>query len=280
MDAPGTPAPPAPPAPRAPRVGFHVSCFGTTHLLAALSGVSQQGFHGLEVYADTTHIYADRPAEFRAIMDIAGVRLAGVHGGGLLTSEEFRAGEIAEWQRLLRWVADAGGDYAVFYGGESHVDDATDVRRAASFLNEVGKTAVAAGVRLCYEPNLTCPFRNGERIADLMDRTDPKRVWLSADTAHLVSMGVDPAMFLVTQRQRLAVLHVRDLRAADDPLAATQPRVEPGAGIVDLPSVADALRAVGFDGWIVGAVDSPSSSPLESVRATAAHFRGPLGFPF
>lgn len=262
-------------------MGFHVSAFGSSQVLAALSGLSAQGFEGLEIYADTTHIFAEQPAEFRAILGITGIALAGVHGGGLLTSEEFRGAEVAEWTRLLRWVADVGGEYAIFYGGESHVDAATDLRRAASFLNEMGRHAASLGVKLCYEPDRGCPFTTTERIAALMDRTEPAWVWLSADTAHLARMGVDPAMFLVSQRQRVGVVHLRDLL---DPAApggdGDRPFTMPGRGTVDLEAVADALRTVGFDGWVVGVVDKPEKSAHEAAAETAEYFREFLGLDF
>ncbi|MCE9634913.1 MAG: sugar phosphate isomerase/epimerase [Planctomycetes bacterium] len=275
-----------PPERRHPRVGFHVSAFGSQQVLAALSALSRDGFQGLEVYGDTTHIFADQPGEFRTILEITGIDLAGVHGGGLLTSEEFREAEIIEWKRLLRWVADVGGHYAIFYGGEAHVDSETDLRRAASFLNEIGRFAAEAAVKLCYEPDLKCPFNTKEAIASLMRMTDPQFVWLSADTANLTSMGLDPSLFLLSMRQRIAVVHVRDLtdpaiqRSEDSTASTESPFCEIGTGTVDLEGVADALRAVQFDGWVVGVVDQPARSAHESARAAAKYFREFLGLEF
>lgn len=266
--------------PSGPRVGFHVSAFGSSQVLAALSSLSAEGFVGLEIYADTTHIFSDRPDEFRQILDITGIGLAGVHGGGLLTSEEFREAEMAEWVRLVDWTAKAGGSYAIFYGGESHADHATDLRRAASFLNEIGRHASSLGVTLCYEPDRACPFSSRERIAALMERTLPEHVKLSADTAHLQSMGLDPALFLLSQRSRVHVVHLRDLRDPSTPEGAENPHCEMGDGVVDLESVAESLRHVAFDGWKIGVVERPSASAHESARRAAKHFREFLGFQF
>lgn len=268
------------PLPHRPRVGFHVSAFGSHQVLAALSGLSKCGFEGLEIYADTSQIFADRPEEFRTILGIAGVGFAGVHGGGLLTSDEFREAEMTEWKRLVEWVGAAGGEYAVYYGGESHADLVTDLHRAASFLNELGKSAAEHGVRLCYEPDRGCPFATKPTISALMERTDPQWVALSVDTAHLATMGLDPALFLLTQQQRLAVVHVRDLRDRDDPESAHDPHGEIGAGTLDLAGVAEALRATSFSGWIMGVVDRPSHSAHESAIAAAHHFRTVLGLEF
>src|ERR1044071_4045378 len=75
------------------RAGFHVSAFGSENVLAALSACSKFGFEAIELFADTTMIFADRPGEFRDILDISGVDLAGIHSGGTLTAPEFHAAE-------------------------------------------------------------------------------------------------------------------------------------------------------------------------------------------
>jgi sugar phosphate isomerase/epimerase len=265
---------------RRPRVGFHVSAFGSHQVLAALAGVSRAGFEGLEIYADTSQIFADRPDEFRTIFGIVGIGFAGVHGGGLLTSAEFRANEMAEWKRLVQWVGEAGGEYAVFYGGESHGDFEADLVSAASFLDELGEFAASHGVRLCYEPDRTCPFSTNVAIARLMETTDPRWVGLSVDTARLALAGLDPTLYVLSQRQRLHVVHVRDLRAAADPDAAVPPYAEIGAGTLDLQGLVAALRATSFGGWIVGVVDDPERSAHDSAVGAAGYFRNVLGLEF
>jgi sugar phosphate isomerase/epimerase len=270
---------PAPSDHRA-RVGFHVSAFGSHQVLAALTGVSKCGFHGLEIFADTSQVFADRPEEFKSIFEIAGIQFAGVHGGGLLTSEEYRAAEMAEWRRLVEWVGAAGGEYAVFRGGEAHDGSADVTAQAASFLDELGQHAFAHGVTLCYEPDRDCPFATKEAVSALMAQTDPRWVSLSLDTAHLAEMRVDPTLFLLSQKQRLVVVHLRDMRDPADPLAVESPYTDLGKGVLDLQAVAGALHASSFGGWIVGAVDKPDVSAFESVEAAAAYMRLVLELDF
>lgn len=267
-----------PAAPRRPRVGFHVSAFGSGQILAAFSALSAAGFDGLEIYEDTTLIYADRPEELREIATIAGVAIAGVHGGGTLTSEEYRNAEAAEWTRLLAWTARAGADYAVYCGGDSHGDPESDLRRAAAFLNDMGAVAEGYGVRLCYEPDRHSPFATTARIGALLARTDPDLVWISADTARLAQMGLDPAAYIAAHHRRVAVVHVRDLTDPRDPASADRPYIEPGRGTLDLRAVADALRSVEYRRWVVGVVDRPARSAHDSASRTARFFREDLGW--
>lgn len=276
------------PAADGPRVGFHVSAFGSHHLLAALSALSRCGFEGIEIYGDTTHIFASDPGEFRAILEITHLDLAGVHSGGLLTSAEYRDGELAEWRRLVEWTAKAGGSYAIFYGSESSGTPAEDLARAASFLDEIGGFAAERGVRLLYEPDRSCPFRTRERISALLAATDATKVGLSVDTAFLTRMGLDPSLFVVSYKQRIGVIHMRDLAArppgaatADSPAADGEELfTEIGQGTVDLAAVAEAIRMVGYREWIVGVVDRPRGQAIMSADGAAQYMRESLGLEF
>lgn len=263
-----------------PKIGFHVSAWGSAHLLGALSGLGRNGFQGIEIYGDTTHVYAERPDEFVTILEISGIPLAGVHSGGVLTQPEFRESELLEWRRLVDWTVEVGGDYAVYYGGEAGEDFGSDLRVAASLLDAIGGYAAERGVRFCYEPDLRCPFNTRERVVELLRHTEAGKVWLSVDTAHLVEMGFDPAFFLLTQRARVGLVHLHDIRTLDDDLVPEGLDVDLGDGRVDLPAVAHTLRSIGFDGWIVGCVPKPSHSAARSAQNCADYFREVLDLRF
>lgn len=249
-------------------------------MLAALSSLSKCGFEGLEVYADTSQVFAEDPAEFRTILDITHIELAGLHGGGMLTNEEFREAEMAEWRRLVDWTAAVGGSYVIFYGGEKTGSPQDDLRAAASFLNELGGYAAGRGVMLCYEPDRNCPFDTRETISALMDVTTPGQVWLSTDTAQLSRMGFDPMLFLLWQRHRVGVVHMRDRRPDHVPGAAEQPFAEIGKGTIQFEDVVETLHGFGYQGWIVGVVATPESHAVTSAENAAAYFRDVLQLDF
>ena len=250
-----------------------MSAFGSENVLAALSACSRHGFAAIEAFADTSLIFAERPDEFRTLMEISGVRLAGLHAGGVLTASEFHAAEIAEWERMLDWVRDVGADYAAYYGGERSNDPVADVASAASLLTAIGRAANLRGVAFCYEPDRRSPFGTRQSLARLLALTEPAVVRLSVDTAHLACTEIDPARFIAEHASRIHVVHVRDVGGPGTPDISRDGFVDPGAGVVDLGSVRDSLRAMGYDGWVVGVVARPHVAPQKSVEQTARFFR-------
>lgn len=264
---------------RPDRVGFHVSAFGSENILAALSSCARHGFPAIEIFADTTLIFAERPQEFRELIDISGVDLAGVHAGGILTAPEYHSAEIAEWERVFAWVRDVGADYAVYYGGERTGGQAADVDAAAHLLDTLGRAAAARGVKFCYEPDRHCPFRTRQALARLISKTDPEFVRLSVDTAHVARTEIDPSRFFAEHRSRIHVVHVRDLRRDETPDISRDGYVDPGTGVVDLDLVRESLDEIGYDGWVVGVVARPHVAPQHSVEHTARFFRESMGIP-
>lgn len=262
------------------RFGFHASAWGGDHVLLALHETSRAGFQGIEVYGDISHVMAEKPEEFVVYAEIAGVRLAGLHSGGMLTAPDYHEAELLEWRRLLEWTQKAGGEYAIYYGGDRTAEHEADTEAAAALLNRIGAIAGDVGVRLLYEPDRQCPFDSLESISDLLGRTDPATVGISLDTARLTQMGADPTFFLLTQKARVGVVHLRDLRDPADPRQADDPYADPGRGTLDLKAVADTLRMTNFTGWVIGVTDAPQSSANESAQHTAGYFRDELDFSF
>jgi sugar phosphate isomerase/epimerase len=104
-------------------------------------------------------------------------------------------------------------------------------------------------------------------------------VKLSVYTAHLARTEIDPARFIAENKDRIHVVHVRDLRRPETADISRDGYVDPGAGIVEFGLVREALDAIGYDGWVVGVVARPHVAPQQSVERTARFFRESLGIP-
>jgi sugar phosphate isomerase/epimerase len=264
---------------RPDRAGFHVSAFGSENILAALSACARHGFPAIEVFADTAIIFSERPHEFRELIGISGVELAGIHSGGTLTAPEYHGGELAAWERVFDWIRDVGADYAVYYGGDRWAGQVSDAGAAARLLNDLGRAAARRGVTFCYEPDRHCPFRTRQSLARLLAATDPALVRLSVDTAHVTRTEIEPSRFFEEHGRRIHVVHVRDLCREDTPDISRDGFVDPGTGTVEFGPVRDTLRSLGYEGWVVGVVARPHVAPQRSVERTARFFRESMGIP-
>ena len=99
-----------------------------------------------------------------------------------------------------------------------------------------------------------------------MALTDPKYVYLTADTAHLTLGGGDALQIIRDYYPRLAEVHMKDTYPRYRGNIRTPTQAEHakaslyhnlGAGGVDFPAIFKLLRDRKFKGWVVYDLDAP-----------------------
>jgi inosose dehydratase len=170
------------------------------------------------------------------------------------------------------------------HGNPSKEYSAEDISTLGARMNALGKMAQDYGLTLGYHPHFGTIGETRQGLGRMLEATDPRRVKLIADVAHLALGGSDPAEVIRTYGERLGFLHLKDLRKEiaavarqDRNLVAAKgpPFCEIGLGMVDFAAVVQALRAVRFSGWVVVELDGGNST-LDGPDASAAKNRDAL----
>jgi len=148
----------------------------------------------------------------------------------------------------------------------------------ARTLEAIGAATRRHGVTTCLHPHVGTWVETEAETEWLVERLDPALVALGPDSGHLAWAGVDVVAFARRHAERIAAVHVKDVRLdvvhrtrATDASYRDVVRegvwAEPGLGDLDLVGFLAALGA-GFEGWAVVEVDRPSmGSPEESIEA-------------
>lgn len=142
------------------------------------------------------------------------------------------------------------------------------------------------GLRTVFHPHCGGYVETPTEIDELMRRTDPSLLGLVLDTGHIVYGGGDPLRVLAAHGDRVWHVHYKD---CDQAAAARARQLELGylaavrgelfcqlgQGAVDFAAVTAALRARGYEGWIVVEQDvfpgygTPADSAARSRRFLA-----------
>ena len=147
-------------------------------------------------------------------------------------------------------------------GGPS--DD--QLKTLANTLNEIGRQTIAFGVRLAPHPHIWGPMEREHDMRTVMAHTDPKYVWLTADTAHLTLGGGDAVQIISDYFPRIAEVHMKDTYPKYRGNTSTPTQAEHrqaslyhnlGVGGVDFPALFKVLRDRKFKGWVVYDLDAP-----------------------
>lgn len=142
---------------------------------------------------------------------------------------------------------------------------ADDWKRVCQTLNEIGRAVRSHGMALAYHNHdfEFAPF--GDRTTPfqvMMRETDPTDVKLELDVYWLAKAGLDPVQSLMNARDRVVLVHLKDM-------AADGATVELGAGTLSFEPIIRAALRVGAKLLFVEQDDSPD--PMQSI-ATSLKF--------
>ena len=249
-----------------------------------ISEMALAGFTGCEV---GNKYPADRAA-LKYALDLRGLTICNRWFSSFLLTRPFK--EVArEFEAQLEFLSYLGAkvigaseqSFGVQGTGKPVFDEKpvmTDAQwdMLCGGLNRLGAIAAARGMKLTFHHHMGTVVQTEEEIARLMRGTDPARVHLLFDSGHLSFAGVDPARVLEKHVDRVAHVHLKDIRPAvvrrvrDERLSFLQAVragafTVPGDGGVDFAPLFAILERAGYEGWfVVEAEQDPAlANPFE-----------------
>jgi sugar phosphate isomerase/epimerase len=112
-------------------------------------------------------------------------------------------------------------------------------------LKPVLEHAENEGVLLLIEPEPDLLIETADQFLELMQHLDSHAVGLNFDIGHAFCVGDDPAPTI----RRLAP-HIRHFHLEDIAATRVHHHLVPGEGAIDFAAVFQAMRAIGYNGWV------------------------------
>ena len=255
--------------------GTTSSIWGAQHdIVWAVKRIAGLGLQGIEPYANNIEEYRKNPLVLKKIFDEAGVTLIDVSNGA-----KGQATNFIDRDQIPKTIADhvaftrdflqpcGCGHYKVNMGRRPDGGPTDDqLKRLADTLNEIGRQTIAMGVKLAPHPHIWGPMEREKEIRRVLELTDPKYVWMTADTGHLTLGGADAARIISDYFPRVAEIHLKDTYAKYRGNTSTPTQEQHqvasvyhnlGGGGVDFPAVFKVLRDQHYKGWAIFDLDGP-----------------------
>jgi inosose dehydratase len=236
------------------------------------------------------------PTAVRALIDRHGLGLVGGFLPVVLHDPAQLDTSLAKVRRTAELFARLG---AQLICSAAVVDDAWSPRRALeerewqhllNGLRLVDQAAADYGVRQVLHPHWRTLVEQDEDVRRILDESD---VQICLDTGHLALGGTDALELARSHPDRVAHVHLKDVRAAVaahlrkgelDLVGAVQLGLfQPlGAGDVPVDEVVLALERSGYAGWfvleqdtaILGQAPPPGEGPIDDVRRSIEFLHG------
>lgn len=209
-------------------------------------------------------------AEMRRMCDQAGVAVSMVtcHPDYTHPDAAVRVQQVADMERNLRLAVELGAPLARVLTGQRHpgVGDDQGIAWATDGLTRTAEIGDRLGVRLAVENHTKSFFwtyfdfaQRGEVFLRILDGLRGTSVGVNFDTANPLVAGEDPLPLFERVADRLAILHVADLRT---PGEFTFCRI--GQGVAPIEDVFRRARGGGYDGWV--SIEEASRSGPDAFR--------------
>jgi len=248
----------------------------TGSVLDILDTARDAGLDGVELTMAVLSRWPGSAEDLRAALAARGLALACLRytiSTGFTDPADADA-ELLGAERAIQFASEVGTKQLGLKGA-SHPDPtakrSAHLAQACRMYDEIGRRAADAGlainVHLHSHPDSA--VRTPDEWTWLLARTNPERVFVCADTGHLLQCGHDPVDTIRRHAARINHVHLKD---------ATRDGAFPplGRGGVDIPAVLDALARCRYDGWVVleEEDDSQVHDPALAFRAAASVVRG------
>jgi sugar phosphate isomerase/epimerase len=248
----------------------------STDMQKIISGTARFGLQGIEPYSRQIGEFLNKPLALKQMCNASGIALIDVGDlpPGQLSPNAWIGAEgnaelITRMAAFARdFLAPCGCDHWKTNMGTRPQGGPSDdqLKMLANTLNEIGRQTIAHGVRLAPHPHIWGPMEREHEVRRVMALTDPKYVWLTADTAHLTLGGADALAIIRDYFPRIAEVHMKDTYPRYRGNTSTPTPAEHlkaslyhnlGAGGVDFPAIFKLLRERRFKGWVVYDLDAP-----------------------
>ncbi|GGK40213.1 myo-inosose-2 dehydratase [Pilimelia terevasa] len=264
-----------------------------------VSEMALAGFAGCSV----GHKFPKDPATLKAALDLRGLRVSEPWASTYFTADGMHERTVAGFRDQMAFIKAVGGDRVVVaeLGHAVHqqplallanrpVFGDEQWQRMVNGLHELGKLAADAGMTLCYHHHMGTGVQTRAEVDRLLADTDPNLVHLLLDTGHLTWAGDDPLALAADHGDRIAHVHLKDLRqevlrrwqGADTSFRDAVLEgifTVPGDGMIDFGPILRALAGSGYRGWLVveAEQDPARAHPLTYAMRARRYLRDVAG---
>ncbi len=140
-------------------------------------------------------------------------------------------------------------------------------KRFAKEASAVGEKLLKAGLTFSYHNHSFEFVRYGKRTGlDIVyEESDPRYLQAEIDTYWVQHGGSDPALWIRRMKNRMPVVHFKDMVVTVEPTGTKQIMAEIGEGNLNWPAILDACQEAGVE-WYAVEQDVCQRDPFESLK--------------
>jgi len=199
------------------------------------------------------HLKDHSVADTHQLLDHRGMTLAAAayQGGLLLSQGGARKAHYDHFKRRLELCQEFGIRTMLVVADFAERVDQGALDRAVASLTQAAQWAAGFGVTLALEFRAKSAFcASLDTAIALVEQCGESNVGVNLDVFHYYTGPSKYEDFALLNPARLAHVQLSDLSGCARELATDADRILPGDGEFQLAAILDALKQIGYDGWV------------------------------
>jgi fructoselysine 3-epimerase len=274
------------------RLSFSTNAFVRHTVAEAVERIASVGYEGVELLADSPHLYADSVTEsdldhVKGVMDRTGLKVANINANtaaGYYGREFWEPlfepslshpdGSLRRWRidytrKCIDMAQELSSPCVSVTSGKAVPGCLPD--RSLDFLRDsldkILRYAEERSIRIGieYEPGLL--VERCEELATLIDRMASPALGANLDLGHSHVLGEDPRTVMAALGDRIFHIHLEDIRGRK------HYHLIPGEGDMDFGTLLDLLAEHGYNGFATVELYTYPHNPGEAAERALRHLR-------
>jgi sugar phosphate isomerase/epimerase len=251
------------------KLAFSSNAYLQFSIEESIRRISEIGYSGLEVLADVPHAWPagllrERRDAIREAIGRAGLEISNInafmmnavadprqpywHPSWIEPDRHYRQIRIDHTKRALSLARDLGARCITTEPGGPVNPGQSWSAAAALFvegLKPVVEHAENEGVLLLIEPEPGLLIERADQFLEVVGRLDSAAVGMNFDVGHSFCVSEEPADAIPKLRDHIRHFHLEDIAAN-----RVHQHLIPGRGAIDFQATLQAIREIGYDGWL------------------------------
>jgi sugar phosphate isomerase/epimerase len=267
------------------KLAFSTNAFKRFSLEESIKQIGGIGYKGVEILCDIPHLYPpffaqDNISRLRRCLEQEHLEISNLNAFTLYAindvyhpswiEDDTKATEIRIRHTLecLKAAKLLGAkNISTQGGGPQPLDRLNNQELMSIFRKNLGKVVEIAeheNIRILVEPEPGLIIENASQITEFLRNFDTESVGLNCDLGHFYCVGEDPAKIVYQLQDYIGHFHLADIASN-----RKHNHLLPGTGSINFESIFDAMRGIGYRGYVTVELYTYQDEPL--IAATKAY---------
>jgi sugar phosphate isomerase/epimerase len=267
------------------KLAFSTNAFKRFSLEESIKQIGGIGYKGVEILCDIPHLYPpffaqDNISRLRRCLEQEHLEISNLNAFTLYAindvyhpswieddtkATEIRIRHTIECLKAAKLLG--AKNISTQGGGPQPLDRLNNQELMSIFRKNLGKVVEIAeheNIRILVEPEPGLIIENASQITEFLRNFDTESVGLNCDLGHFYCVGEDPAKIVYQLQDYIGHFHLADIASN-----RKHNHLLPGTGSINFESIFDAMRGIGYRGYVTVELYTYQDEPL--IAATKAY---------